>query len=272
MPDIAGPETFSIEEWDCCSVMKTVPVPDDLSRYYQADVGILMKSAPGRIHSVLKNILLSMELNRILRRIEPGMFVDIGCGTGDFSRLIWSRGFPVLAVDSQPERPLLLKERQDVPYARIDYDRCRIENPGIRGCATAIIRHVLEHVKEPAMLLNNLRESGVSSFYVVVPNTGCFERRLFGRYWNLWDPPRHLWHFNSRSLFALFDRLGIRIVDRGTDTIPNWVPSFYRFLRLRRFPARFYELFNPKGMISSLSTPLNFLTPCNVLWVLGKAA
>jgi hypothetical protein len=84
----------------------------------------------------------------------------------------------------------------------------------------------------------------------------------------LWDPPRHLWHFNHRSLRALCEGLNMTIISHGYDTIPNIIPSLYRFLRLRGVCSRVYNICSPKGVLSSISTPLNPLLPFNVTWVL----
>lgn len=269
--DVVSRRRFTIVECPSCTVMRTVPVPGDLNPYYASDLGQVMKTTPSKLHTGLKRILLKTELRRIVSRVDPGVVIDVGCGTGDFIALIHQKGFPAVAVDASAARPIEIRHQPAIPYHQIEFERYEIS--GLRPCTgvcTVILRHVLEHVKDPRAFLHRLTEYGASYFYIVVPNSACFERRLLGRYWCMWDPPRHLWHFNEQSVRDLFQTLGLEIIHLGYETIPNLVPSFYRFLRLKGFSPRWYNLFQPKGALSSLSSPVNFLLPHNVLWVLVK--
>jgi hypothetical protein len=112
--------------------------------------------------------------------------------------------------------------------------------------------------------------AGASACYIVVPNAASVERRLLGRYWALWDPPRHLWHFTPASLQTLLQRLGMSVAAAGYDTIPNLLASLYRGLRLAGISPRLYNLFSPRGTLNSLAAPLNLLLPHNVLWVIAR--
>lgn len=267
--DAVSGERFAIVRCPRCGVMRTIPVPADLGPYYDSDIGRLMKDRPTPIHTTLKAILLSRELRRLPAGAEAGPILDIGCGSGDLAYAAFRRGQPVIAADVAAERPVMIRDIAAIPYHRIDFERCDIDGlKPLRAC-TVVLRHVLEHLRDPRAFLRRLADYGMAHAYVVVPNVDCLERRLLGTYWYAWDPPRHLWHFDAGSLRTMLAVAELRVVDWGYDTIPNLIPSLYRYLRLRGWPPALYGLFSPKGTLSSLSTPLNLLLPRNVLWALA---
>ena len=268
LKDMVTLKPFSIVECPQCTVMRTLPVPDNLGTYYDSDMGRMMVTAPSKTHALLKGLLLGMELRRIISRVPHTPFVDVGCGPGDFACYIHQQGYSVMTIDAGNEAPSAVQVNGSIPYYPIDFDRCEIRGLNRFPSSTVILRHVLEHVRNPKMFLEKLIQYGASYFYIVVPNTACLERRVLGQYWAFWDPPRHLWHFNHKSLGFLLDTLNLTVLRKGFDTIPNIIPSFYRYLRLRGFSPRLYDLFSPKGLISSVSTPLNLLLPKNVAWLL----
>jgi SAM-dependent methyltransferase len=219
-----------------------------------------MSTPAGPVFSALRRMQLARELRRVTASGDPGTVVDVGCGTGDFATVVTTHGVRVVAADAGP-RPAGLAD--GVVYARFDFDTYQLD-----GIApdTVILRHVLEHVRDPVACLRGLQRQGARRFYIVVPNAGSREARLLGARWYLWDPPRHLWHFDQHSLAGTCARAGLAIDARGTDTAPILLPSLYRSLRLAGWPASIYERFGPTSLLTALSAPVNWLLPGNVLW------
>ncbi len=267
--DLAGTDTgerFSIRRCRNCGVLKTTPVPSDLAPYYATDLAATMTVAGSSLFAALRQRQLSREARRLQEYAATHRIVDIGCGTGDFAIAARRAGLQVLAADAASAAPRALRTEPGIAYTRFDFETYDLAGPRPAGPYTVVLRHVLEHVRDPVRLLERLREQGGQTFYIVVPNAACTERRALGRHWYLWDPPRHLWHFDDATLDLACRRAGLAIAARGRATAPTLVPSLYRAMRLAGWPPFAYRPFGPNTLLTAVTAPLNLLFAGNVLW------
>jgi SAM-dependent methyltransferase len=261
-------EPYSILACATCGLLRTVPVPLDLGRYYRAEPGRWMRERTSPLFAALQSIQLRREARRVERLGSGQTVIDVGAGSGRFARVLQRRGHRVFTADAGSDGPPETAGCPDVAHLVVDFDSGRVEGLPA-GSYTVVLRHVLEHARDPRRLLAGLLRQGAGAFYVVVPNAACVERRLLGKIWFLWDPPRHLWHFDGGSLAVVCRNAGLEVVRSGHDTIANVGPSLYRALELRGW-SRVARPFAPRGALNALSAPLNLLLPGNVVWVLAR--
>jgi len=265
---IRSDEIFDIGQCTHCELVRVLNIPENLEKYYEGEV---MKKKLNCVHASMKRFLLRRELRRILESCDPkSVFLDLGCGVGDFTNLMYENGLKVAAIDSDEKRPVDIETNTNIPYYTFDYSRNCINGFKNVDNGTVILRHVLEHTTDPVKFINSLISYGVRSFYIVVPNHCCLEAKLFGQYYYFLDPPLHLSFFNELTLGNLLKCCRLETVNSGFDTIPNVISSIYRYLSMKNFPRGFCELLKPQSVINSLSAPLNLLLPNNVIWLLAK--
>ncbi len=256
-----------------CGVFQTLPVPADLGPYYSRELGDIMRSSGGRIYEKLKSILLKKELDRLKPAPLTSLVIDVGAGSGDFSRMLYQSGRRVAAVDAEGSpRPQEIRLLPEIQFGSIDYEQYTFKGLGDISNSVVFCRHVLEHVKDPLFFLQRLKQQGVQDFYISVPNADTFDRVLFGTYWFMWDPPRHLWQFNKKSLYRLLEKAGLNVLDSGYDLSPIVIPSVHRFLRLKKAPEWLCRFFGPKSTLCSLFGVLNIFFPRNMIWVYARSS
>lgn len=68
-----------------------------------------------------------------------------------------------------------------------------------------VLSHVLEHLREPEKILQQLKSllNKDALLVVAVPNSSSINRKIFGRFWGWWQVPIHVNHFNPNSLKKL---------------------------------------------------------------------
>jgi SAM-dependent methyltransferase len=132
--------------------------------------------------------------------------VEIGCGSGDFLRLLCDAGNHGEGYD--PSRPT---SRCEVRHGSVEIIGRNFAAEDARGADFVCCRHVLEHLPEPMALLRQLRENlGVRDDAVLffeVPN-GLFTLDRLG----IWDIiHEHVSYFVPSSLVRAFHCAGFRV-------------------------------------------------------------
>jgi SAM-dependent methyltransferase len=121
-------------------------------------------------------------ITRFLDRVLPqrGRVLDVGCGTGIFSRYLASRGWSVKGVDLSP---LMIQRARDIPHDGITFEVSSIEEIHSDAQFDAIVAlSMLEYVEDDEAAIQKfadmLREGGV--LVVSVPNRVGLLRRIEG--------------------------------------------------------------------------------------------
>jgi hypothetical protein len=251
-----------------CGVKKSNCVPENISPLYEE--GTYTKSDDREFIRFLKRHLHRIEARRLSKAAVSETFCDIGCGNGDFSRYLYEIGHNIVTADATSKRPRDIEGFPEIPYIHFDYSTVTLSNPGILEDRTIILRHVLEHVKDPQKMLQILSNQGASYFYIITPNSSSLSKKVFGKFEGLWGLPYHLWHFNKKSLETLCESAGLKVMQSGYETIPVFLYSFYRFLEARKTHKFILKIFNPDSIRLLLSFPMDILSINNVVYVIAK--
>jgi hypothetical protein len=260
-------EDFELSRCDECgfAFLTNPPGLEAIGRYYQNTTGQRMMKAPSALFLKLQRFLLGMDVEPLLKRLDSGEKVaDFGAGDGALCRYLASREVDVTGVDFHDGTAWM---QPGIPFKSLDLNALS-SNEGLSlGVDAVIFRHALEHLHQPKAVLRSLGASNVKHVLVIVPNLDSWGRRLLGRSWYYWDPPRHLSHFNPSSLRALAEGTGYRVASMKTYGIDELCSSIHRGLLLRNPKSRLARIFSPKSPLAGLSSALSY--PLNsVLWAL----
>jgi SAM-dependent methyltransferase len=192
---------FSVRACRHCGLGETAPRLDDdsLRPYYAADYsphGTV--SGPAGLREARARAKLRLGPFRELLDIPPGRALDVGCGGGRLGEWLTVRGWNVTGVEPSPRAAAAARARGLTVHAE-SFANVELEPASFDA---VLFDHSLEHLPDPLAALAKaralLRPRGV--FLATVPDFGSWQRRLFGTYWFHLDLPRHVTHFEARTL------------------------------------------------------------------------
>ena len=199
--------------------MNPRPFPSEMGRFYPPEYEpysfhIPRFSNPWReklfFYGIDKRARLIHTLTGKKRRLR---LLDIGCSSGVFlARLQKVFGWDVYGVEPNREAAQFAREKyglEQVTTGTLD----EVHYPDAYFDAVTLW-NVLEHLYSPDATLKEIRRILKPGGLLVcaVPNLAGLDAKLFGKYWQGYELPRHLYHFTPRTLSKLFRKNGFRIV------------------------------------------------------------
>ncbi|UJP65996.1 class I SAM-dependent methyltransferase [Mongoliitalea daihaiensis] len=134
--------------------------------------------------------------------------LDFGCGKGQFLMQAKSLGWKTLGVETATARAEFAQQKYGLDVLNRYYEGGKLASQGFDVIS---LLHVLEHLPQPMQLLqslvdNNLKQGGV--LVIEVPNAHSLQAKIAGKDWMHWDIPKHLSHWNEKSLEASLQKIG----------------------------------------------------------------
>jgi 2-polyprenyl-3-methyl-5-hydroxy-6-metoxy-1,4-benzoquinol methylase len=180
------------------------PAAEHYHHYYEAEI----PAAPDRRY---EEWLAEAEA-----KVGKGRLLEIGAGSGAFSRVALRRGWTVDATEVSASGLRLLRETGATVHAG--------DLAGLRLPAAAfdlvVSLEVVEHLGEPGVHLDELarltRPGGL--LLLTTPNFGGLSRRLLGMRWRVVDP-EHLGYFTAATLRRALEQAGFARVSVRSRTL-----------------------------------------------------
>jgi SAM-dependent methyltransferase len=238
------PGRFTVVRCPSCGLARTEPQPDDPGAYHPSSE--YYSYAPPTVSNLIRDAVASAYGHRAgalarlaARRISalppgpPGDLLDVGCGSGSMLLALEAAGWrghgveldggAVRAANAAGLSRVRSGDLLDAGYPEASFDAVRFS-------------HSLEHMRSPRAQLAEarrvLRPGG--RLAVAVPDFGALLRRMFGERWFFLDLPRHLWHFDRRTLPRLARETGFEVARVRNVTASSAVLGTIDYLRGRR--------------------------------------
>lgn len=175
------------------------------------------------------------DLNLIQRYKPTGSFLDIGTNMGFFLRNAKGRGWRLYGVE-----PSVALSEMARKYFSLNVKTAFLENAGFENNFFDVVTmtDVFEHIAQPGEMLKEtfriLKDDGI--LFIKVPN-GLFNlfkfycARMTGRLKNydIFDSYEHLIHYSPKTLKAMLQRHGFKIVRLGIGR-PIQIPVWHKYL------------------------------------------
>ena len=221
-------ETVNIVSCKSCGFKFTNPRPDNsiLGNYYKAESYVShtnsKKGIVNRLYHIVRNYTLGKKVKLISSYVSRGTILDYGCGTGMFLGACKQAGWETFGMEPDDDARKIASEQN----LNLFSDKIKIQTHVADKQFDAItLWHVLEHVTDMpetlAFFKQKLKTNGV--LIIAVPNHVSYDAQYYKEHWAAYDVPRHLHHFELKTMKALLDSGGFELLE----TKPMKFDSFY---------------------------------------------
>ena len=160
-----------------------------------------------RLMFVYKRIILMKPLK------QSKSVLDYGAGDGKFAKYLEKSGKKIFTYD-----PLKVNSSNNINLTQdTDFQADML-----------MMWHVLEHIPDLKKVFPKILERvNKKGFLVIaVPNRDCFDAKYYKNHWAAWDVPRHLYHFNHKSLLNFMSSYGLSFVFKRPLTLDSYYVSY----------------------------------------------
>lgn len=242
---------------DCSHVfLKTFPNQEDIARLYPGELMNYGEIETARsVAYKVKNMLDLRALRKLLARykILNVRALDIGCGSGLYLDQIHSLAKSI-KIETLEGIEISEHAMQTAAAKGYNIHTCLLENyKPDRKYNLVIMQQVVEHLYDLDLSFTILAEilSDDGILLVETPNLNCFDRRLFGKYWEGYHVPRHFNLFEKTNLEKWLKKFNLRIDSYELTIKPvHWTCSIENiFLAKDNRMAAFFRYKNPVWLV-----------------------
>ena len=198
-----------------CDFIFLNPRPSELeiSKYYKSN-NYSPHSKNGILYRIAQKISFFWKYHLIKKYKNKCTILDYGSGKGDFSFYMNKKGFKVDNYEPILKSKNVTKDNYDI----------------------VSMWHSLEHIHDLKKTFSKisafLKDDGF--LIVAVPNIDAIERKYFKEKWCAYDAPRHLYHFNEKSISQLLDKYNFKII-KSMNIVQDTFYNIYLSLGKKRF-------------------------------------
>lgn len=211
-------ESFQIVSCKSCGFKFTNPRPEDLviGNYYKAESYVshtnTKKGLINKLYHAVRSYTLKKKVSMINSYVSRGTILDYGCGTGMFLKACQENGWETFGIEPDDSARKIASEQGLTVFS----DKGRVQTYITDKQFSAItLWHVLEHVTDMSETLSffksKLKKDGV--LVIAVPNHVSYDAQFYKEYWAAYDVPRHIYHFDVRTMSALLKNNGFQLVE-----------------------------------------------------------
>lgn len=226
---VATGHQFDLYRCNNCSFLFTNPRPAaaEIGPYYQSDRYVSHAGSKDnfsfmyKVYDVVRDYSINQKLKHIKQYQPTGKLMDLGCGLGYFlDGVVKDKTFDAVGVD-------VSQEAVDYVKAKFGHNvKNESELDSFDEASFDIITqwHVLEHVhllnERMQQLKRLLKPTG--TMFIAVPNSNSWDAKHYKEFWDGYDVPRHLYHFNQKSFNLLMQKHGFEVTE--TKSMPFDAP------------------------------------------------
>jgi 2-polyprenyl-3-methyl-5-hydroxy-6-metoxy-1,4-benzoquinol methylase len=208
-------ENFHIEECLNCGFKYTNPRPGEnsIGKYYASTDYIshsnTKKGLVNFLYHQVRKFTLSRKLNLINALSPKGHMLDIGCGTGKFLEVCQAEDWKIDGMEPDESAREIAETTIGKPLYK---DIFSISGKGKYQIIT--LWHVLEHIHQLNESISHIADllDSNGTLIIAVPNSNSYDAKKYKDHWAAYDVPRHLYHFENKTMEALLKKHHLKII------------------------------------------------------------
>jgi SAM-dependent methyltransferase len=216
---VATEESFSLTRCSQCSFLFTNPRPSisEIGKYYSSNRYVSHAGDKSgfsfmyKIYDIVRDYSIGGKLTLIKSFHNSGRLLDLGCGLGYFLHgAVKDKTFDAIGVDISDDAIAYVKNR----FGYNVHPESALDSFEAHSFDVVTQWHVLEHVhllNDRMKQLRLLLKPG-GTLFIAVPNSASWDAQHYGEYWDGYDVPRHLYHFNPTSFASLMNKHGFSVI------------------------------------------------------------
>jgi 2-polyprenyl-3-methyl-5-hydroxy-6-metoxy-1,4-benzoquinol methylase len=207
--------TFNIVRCETCNLHFTNPRPEaeQAGYFYKSENYIshsnTQKGFINKLYHAVRKITLKQKTN-LIQGDQKGTknLLDIGCGNGHFLHACQQRGWNTVGMELDPETAA----RAAALTGQNIYSNLNAI-PEDSNFELISLWHVLEHVYELEAYFEFFKKriTPTGKLLLALPNSNSFDAKYFQAYWAAYDVPRHIYHFNPKTIQSLAKKHGFKL-------------------------------------------------------------
>ena len=240
------------------------PTEQEMKDHYPPQYSPYRRMQRGPVHGLLEWVGkygLQKRCNRVLKFLDGGRLLDIGCAKGEFLETMQNHpGWDLTGVEVNSEAadrahlvtglPVFTGTLKSTHFPSASFDAITLWD-------------VFEHLHHPSNSLDEIKQILTSKGYLFlrIPNLDSYDSEMFGPYWVGWESPRHLFIFTPKTISQLLIQHGFQVVniDCGIGDYQNFMLSIRLWLTARGVSPtirRYLHAFLNSLPIKALLAPL----------------
>jgi SAM-dependent methyltransferase len=192
-----------------CGLVRVDPAPTEeaLARYYDAYAEYMTSGGRTVMSEDEALARADADIADLERWHSPGTLLDIGCGGGHVMRAAAGRGWDAFGTEAGELAVKALRSAFGAGRVGTDDEPPTAGPPAYDA---VVLRHVLEHLRDPAAALGRALEMVTPGGVLVceVPDINALRIRFRG---HPLMGQLHLWHFGATTLTAFLARRGFTV-------------------------------------------------------------
>jgi 2-polyprenyl-3-methyl-5-hydroxy-6-metoxy-1,4-benzoquinol methylase len=267
-------ENFEI--WHCqyCSLRFTqdIPVLSAIGPYYQSEEYVShsdsQKGLINNLYHRVRNHTLETkrQLLQTVTSKKQGALLDVGAGTGAFSKTMQDAGWQVTGLEPDDTARKNAKALHGLDLQSPD----QVYHLADAQFDAITLWHVLEHVHDLQGYLENFHRllKATGKLIIAVPNYTSKDAQTYGAFWAAYDVPRHLYHFSPNSMEILAKNKGFQVDQMK----PMWFDSVYVSMLSEKCKTGATKLIPAlmNGLLSNANAIGNAANCSSVIYILSK--